>query len=46
LSPPSIVARIQLLDGHAAGDTVPVVMADSGAKYLSTDLRPDLESDR
>jgi cysteine synthase A len=41
-----VAAAIQLLDGHHAGDTVAVVLADSGLKYLSTDLWPDLEPDR
>jgi cysteine synthase A len=36
-----VAAAIQLLEGRHAGDTVAVVLADSGLKYLSTDLWPD-----
>jgi cysteine synthase A len=37
-----VAAALQLLgDGHR-GETVAVVLADSGLKYLSTDLWPDL----
>ena len=41
-----VAAAIQLLGGQHAGDTVAVVLADSGLKYLSTDLWPDAEPDR
>ena len=41
-----VAAAIQLLEGGHAGDTVAVVLADSGLKYLSTDLWPDVEPDR
>jgi cysteine synthase A len=41
-----VAAAIQLLEGHHAGETVAVVLADSGLKYLSTDPWPDVESDR
>ena len=33
-------AALALLDGPHAGGTVAVVLADSGLKYLSTDLWP------
>ncbi len=37
-----VSAGLQLLRGRHAGGTVAVVLADSGLKYLSTDLWPDL----
>lgn len=36
-----VAAAVQLLTGAHAGGTVAVVLADSGLKYLSTDLWPD-----
>jgi cysteine synthase A len=39
-----VAAAIQLLEGDYAGACVAVVLADSGLKYLSTDLWPDLEA--
>lgn len=36
-----LVAAETLLRGAHAGQTVAVVLADSGMKYLSTDLWPD-----
>jgi cysteine synthase A len=39
-----VAAALGLLEGPHAGDTVAVVLADSGLKYLSTDLWPS--SDR
>ena len=42
-----LVAAQQLLAGAHAGQTIVVVLADSGMKYLSTDLwRADREADR
>jgi cysteine synthase A len=35
-----VAAALALLEGPHAGDTVAVVLADSGLKYLSTDLWP------
>ena len=35
-----VAAAMRLLDGPHAGGTVAVVLADSGLKYLSTDLWP------
>jgi cysteine synthase A len=35
-------AALQLLGGDHAGGTIAIVLADSGLKYLSTDLWPDL----
>jgi cysteine synthase len=37
-----VAAALQLLGGAHRGETVAVVLADSGLKYLSTDLWPDL----
>jgi cysteine synthase A len=41
----TVAAALDLLEGPHAGETVAVVLADSGLKYLSTDLwpRPDGE---
>jgi cysteine synthase len=36
-----VAAALQLLKGRHAGGTVAVILADSGLKYLSTDLWPD-----
>jgi len=36
-----VAAALRLLDGAHAGGTIAVVLADSGLKYLSTDLWPD-----
>ena len=36
-----VAAALKLLDGEHAGGTIAVVLADSGLKYLSTDLWPD-----
>ncbi|HEU0235639.1 MAG TPA: cysteine synthase family protein [Candidatus Limnocylindrales bacterium] len=36
-----VAAALRLLDGELAGGTIAVVLADSGLKYLSTDLWPD-----
>lgn len=36
-----VAAALELLDTHHRGGTVAVVLADSGLKYLSTDLWPD-----
>lgn len=36
-----VAAAIQLLSGPERGGTVAVVLADSGLKYLSTDLWPE-----
>lgn len=35
-----VAAALRLLRGPHAGETVVVVLADSGLKYLSTDLWP------
>lgn len=37
-----VAAALELLGGAHGGGTVAVVLADSGLKYLSTDLWPDL----
>jgi cysteine synthase len=37
-----VAAALQLLVGEHAGGTIAIVLADSGLKYLSTDLWPDL----
>jgi cysteine synthase A len=39
-----VAAALRLLDGPHAGGTVAVVLADSGLKYLSTDLWPPLDA--
>ena len=39
-----VAAALQLLRGPHAGGTVAVILADSGLKYLSTDLWPDDEA--
>ena len=39
-----VAAATKLLAGEEAGRTVGVVLADSGLKYLSTDLWPDGEA--
>jgi len=36
-----VAAALRLVEGEHAGGTVAVVLADSGLKYLSTDLWPD-----
>jgi cysteine synthase A len=36
-----VAAALRLLDGAHSGGTIAVVLADSGLKYLSTDLWPD-----
>ena len=38
-----VAAALQLLRGRHAGESVAVILADSGLKYLSTDLWPELE---
>ena len=38
-----VAAALELLGGAHRGGTVAVVLADSGLKYLSTDLWPDLD---
>jgi cysteine synthase A len=38
-----VAAALALLRGPHAGGSVAVVLADSGLKYLSTDLWPELE---
>jgi cysteine synthase A len=38
-----VAAALELLEGELAGATIGVVLADSGLKYLSTDLWPALE---
>ena len=38
-----VAAALRLLEGGHAGATVAVVLADSGLKYLSTDLWPDVD---
>ncbi len=38
-----VAAALRLLRGQHAGGNVAVVLADSGLKYLSTDLWPDLD---
>jgi cysteine synthase A len=38
-----VAAALQLLTGDHVGGTVAVVLGDSGLKYLSTDLWPDLD---
>jgi cysteine synthase A len=38
-----VASALELLRGAHAGGTVAVVLADSGLKYLSTDLWPDAE---
>ena len=40
-----VAAATKLLAGEEAGRTVGVVLADSGFKYLSTDLWPDGEAE-
>ncbi len=40
-----VAAALQLLRGPHAGQSVAVILADSGLKYLSTDLWPELEAD-
>jgi len=37
-----VAAALQLLDDAHRGGSIAVVLADSGLKYLSTDLWPDL----
>lgn len=39
-----VAAALRLLEGEHAGGTVAVVLSDSGLKYLSTDLWPDVEA--
>jgi cysteine synthase A len=39
-----VAAALRLLRGPHAGGTVAVVLADSGLKYLSTDLWPEASS--
>ena len=41
-----LVAAEQLLRGRHAGQTIAIVLADSGMKYLSTDLWGDTSFDR
>lgn len=41
-----VTAALALLRGPHAGETVAVVLADSGLKYLSTDLWPPLDGER
>jgi cysteine synthase A len=36
----NVVGALQLLAGHHAGQTITVILPDSGLKYLSTDLWP------
>jgi cysteine synthase A len=38
-----VAAAMRLLGGVHAGDTIAVVLADSGLKYLSTDLWPEMD---
>jgi cysteine synthase A len=38
-----VAAALRLLEGTHAGGTVAVVLADSGLKYLSTDLWPETD---
>ena len=38
-----VAAALQLLSGRHRGGSIAVVLADSGLKYLSTDLWPELE---
>jgi cysteine synthase A len=40
-----VAAALQLLRGPHVGESVAVILADSGLKYLSTDLWPELEPD-
>jgi cysteine synthase A len=40
-----VAAALELLQGAHAGGTLAVVLADSGLKYLSTDLWPPLEAE-
>ena len=40
-----VAAALRLLQGPHAGETVAVVLADSGLKYLSTDLWPAFGGD-
>jgi cysteine synthase A len=41
----AVAAALGLLRGPHAGETVAVVLADSGLKYLSTDLWPPFGGD-
>jgi cysteine synthase len=41
-----VAAALDLLRGPHAGETVAVVLADSGLKYLSTDLWPPAAGER
>ncbi len=41
----NVAAAIALLQGPAKGGTVAAIVCDSGLKYLSTDLWPDLPGD-
>jgi cysteine synthase A len=38
-----VAAALRLLDGHHRGGSVAVILADSGLKYLSTDLWPETD---
>jgi cysteine synthase A len=41
-----VAAALELIPGPHDGETVAVVLADSGLKYLSTDLWPAFDGER